>query len=391
MTHLSTNEITRYCQKRLPPTDLLVVDQHLAACDACRVQLQAMGTAPQFSLDWQEPAAWIAEHLTYEQLEAYAERRGDAVEREIVAGHVAVCGLCAQELHDLQSLVKGLARPVAPWWQGWRERWAALLQIPRYQLVGAIATMLLLMVFVPWQIWHESRDLAQQSSLRESGGAAALSVARLLDVWNYQARLASKQDIRTLLRHHATMDDTAAAFGFAARSDVTRFYLLGVRYAASLAHLRGGNVDIVAQHWQVLEQESLALQAPAALVDSIWPARQRLASPSPIMSQLGDDMAGFQRQCEAFARQRGETQLVLFQAGAWLVNLRLTAAARQRDLLRQGAVVRYFSTALHGQNAPRGVFEAFDQLLRLLEKPDMTDADMQKVLALVVEIQAILG
>lgn len=80
-----------------------------------------------------------------------------------------------------------------------------------------------------------------------------------------------------------------------------------------------------------------------------------------------------------------------FQAGAWLVNMRLTAAAGKQDLLRQeGPVAQYFRTAF-SQNAPRGVLEALAQMQYLLDKPGITDTDVQKVLALVVELQAILG
>jgi anti-sigma factor RsiW len=44
-----------------------------------------------------------AEHLTYEELEAFVDGRADALERQLVEAHVELCARCSGELLDLAA------------------------------------------------------------------------------------------------------------------------------------------------------------------------------------------------------------------------------------------------------------------------------------------------
>jgi hypothetical protein len=42
-------------------------------------------------------------HLDYEMIEAYVDGRSDAIDREIVSSHAAMCAMCGRELRDLET------------------------------------------------------------------------------------------------------------------------------------------------------------------------------------------------------------------------------------------------------------------------------------------------
>lgn len=106
--HLSSRTIERYRRRELPPAQLLAVDDHIAACPACREQLAAGESSPaagaaqsfeaELSRAGEEPF-----HLPYELLAAYVDDQADPVDREIAEGHLEGCAQCAAELADLRS------------------------------------------------------------------------------------------------------------------------------------------------------------------------------------------------------------------------------------------------------------------------------------------------
>jgi hypothetical protein len=82
----------------LSPDELLQVDDHLSRCAECRDRVAseselraALRTTP------------LAEHLSYEQLEAYVDGKASASQTEAVRVHAAACRVCSDELRDLES------------------------------------------------------------------------------------------------------------------------------------------------------------------------------------------------------------------------------------------------------------------------------------------------
>ena len=377
MAHLSAEHLMRYCQKRLSPAELLEVDQHLTLCSVCRAQLQATGPPPQFWSDWQEWHPLGSDHLSYEQLEAYVDNQIDEIDREIVEGHTTVCASCARELRDLQTFATGLKAPAPPpqrssWWTVL----AAVWSMPRYQLAGTVAMVLLVAVLTPRLLqWGEEKQLSEARG----------------NVWQYQARLQPQKHLSGLVREHSILSEQPSTFGFAARPEGSRFFLIGSLYAEALAHVRSGNFETARQLWTALEKEVLALQPPEALADYLRQARTRLENGQSSPQEVGGFLARFQPLVEAYAQSKGAEQRLLLQAGAWLVNLGLTAATNNEGLRRQMVTVQYFRSELHKLLAPNGVLEALDKIAHIMEKPHLAATDTQEVLAQVKRIQLLLG
>jgi hypothetical protein len=101
--HISTETFEQYRERLLPADRLLLMDDHLAECEACRLQ---MGNA----LKLASPSDLLLgldaepfEHPGYGQVAAYVDGQLDGVEREIVESHFACCTHCSTELQDLQT------------------------------------------------------------------------------------------------------------------------------------------------------------------------------------------------------------------------------------------------------------------------------------------------
>jgi hypothetical protein len=106
---------------------------------------------------------------------------------------------------------------------------------------------------------------------------------------------------------------------------------------------------------------------------------------------LVDFLALGQPLLDDYAKSKGDDKLTLFRAGTWLMDIGLAAAAKDAPALRQPSKAHYFSRELKRLEAPKGVLEALEQLVRLTAKPTLTDADAQEVLTLVKQIQELLA
>lgn len=108
--HLDAEALDRYRRRAAPPAELLDADAHIASCDLCYDAVRADVEAIDL------PPANGDAHLTYEELEAFVDGRADALDRELIAAHVALCTLCGNELADLSAArdAMGLRSPRAP-------------------------------------------------------------------------------------------------------------------------------------------------------------------------------------------------------------------------------------------------------------------------------------
>jgi hypothetical protein len=108
--HLSVKIIEQYQKRQLSSGELLALDDHLAGCEACRMQISNT-VRPELS-----PANFIPalkteglDHPDYEKLAAYVDGQLGSVEGEIVESHLAWCRQCASELGDLETLKAQIA------------------------------------------------------------------------------------------------------------------------------------------------------------------------------------------------------------------------------------------------------------------------------------------
>src|SRR5438445_4142619 len=101
--HLSQSHIDRYRERQLSPTELLSVDDHIAACADCRGVLERAAAGSESAGPDVADRSRIPDigHLTYDQFAAYVDRTLAQEERETLDRHLSECRSCAAELEDL--------------------------------------------------------------------------------------------------------------------------------------------------------------------------------------------------------------------------------------------------------------------------------------------------
>jgi hypothetical protein len=101
--HVTASDIERARQRRLPPSALVSVARHLAACEPCRTLASA-------TVDLNEIKAALAiqigdsdeDHVPEADVHAYVDGRLDPARYDEVGQHVLACPLCAAEVENLQ-------------------------------------------------------------------------------------------------------------------------------------------------------------------------------------------------------------------------------------------------------------------------------------------------
>lgn len=92
----------------MAPGELLALDRHVAQCEDCRNQLaDAAGVSKLFA--GLAAVANAPEHLSYDQMVDYVDRKSAEPDREIVESHAGICSRCAAELADLAEFAQTMA------------------------------------------------------------------------------------------------------------------------------------------------------------------------------------------------------------------------------------------------------------------------------------------
>jgi anti-sigma factor RsiW len=191
----------------ISPAELLVVGDHVEACETCRrrltdiEQLRAIITSLRADLDGE--VITKTAHLSYEQLAAYANGHAGEMDREIVESHLEDCYECTAELQDLQGFKEELAtyrqKEYAParrtFIQG---RPGTLLQRPALRITLQIATIAAVALLCAWTATLPLRkqvgDLNDRlNELREQNEALRAQVSTTEDLERRVAELQRAQ------------------------------------------------------------------------------------------------------------------------------------------------------------------------------------------------------
>ncbi len=200
--HLSQPIIEGYRQRRLSTAELLLVDDHLTACDTCRSVLRQFEQSDPISQALLDELAAEAKlpprHLTFAELESYIGEKLNDVERDIIANHLYVCSACNEEAQDLRAFQSTLAtqaaslpddsqvalKPTANWF----ERLQDWLRIPAFQfalqLAGALMIVTVAIFFLLLPARREAAELRARLGRLEQEN---------LDLQNQTAELANLQ------------------------------------------------------------------------------------------------------------------------------------------------------------------------------------------------------
>jgi tetratricopeptide (TPR) repeat protein len=169
--------IEGYGKRALSAAELMSVDRHIAACEACRAGLRQASQADESAAslfaglhrEAQQPLA----HLSYEELDAYVNQALDEAQREIVASHLHICSSCEEEAKDLlafqvsleaESDLPAMAAPASS--PGLFERLKSFLQVPAYRMAFQTAALCLFaaiaILFLSLPLKRQAEELQAQ-------------------------------------------------------------------------------------------------------------------------------------------------------------------------------------------------------------------------------------
>jgi len=209
--------------------------------------------------------------------------------------------------------------------------------------------------------------------------------------YKFQSGIKSYKMLGTLAKEHSTIGQKATTFGFAAKSEEAKFFIIGVLYSETIAYLKSENLDLAAKRLESIEKEFINLRVPSSLYNFVTKACNLIQTNKYKPEVLGEFLSLFQPFYEDYTKTKGEDKLILFRAGSWLVDMSLTAAAGDKELLRQKGTLDYFTKEMKRMDAPKGVMDALDEITKISVKKEITDRDAKEVLNLVKKIQTILG
>ena len=208
---------------------------------------------------------------------------------------------------------------------------------------------------------------------------------------NFQSGIRKDINLGALAQEHSFIGKDATTFGFAAKSEEAKFFIIGSLYSESLAFLKSGQFDLVTNRLKSIEKEFIKLNVPSSMYNYITKVRNMVERKRYSEEVLEEFLSLFQPIYEDYAKGRSNDKLILFRAGSWLVDMSLTAAAGDKNSLKQGPKLDYFIKEMKRMDAPKGVLDALDNIAKITEKEEITDRDVNKILKLVNKIQTILG
>ena len=149
--HLSDRQIEKFISRKLPPSDVLMVDDHLAACDICMQKAQANRS----TVDLREmlSASTENEHLSYEQMSGFVDNSLTEPEQLIVDVHRRACEECSSEIVNLRKLHDELiaAAPIKD------RRWLGGLFAYPFLRIAVPVMGVLILISIVW-MWQEKAD-----------------------------------------------------------------------------------------------------------------------------------------------------------------------------------------------------------------------------------------
>jgi hypothetical protein len=237
-------------------------------------------------------------------------------------------------------------------------------------------TAALLLLSLGVNVWLGFRD----------GAPSEMRTVRVLAPAHvFQKEISRDADLGALITAQET-DKELQAYGFAGKSTRQKSFLLGALYAEALAYARSGDVEAAVQRWQTMDQ---ALDQTTEPLRSYQHKMQEwLQQEPPALEQFRASLPLFESSFEIYAERDHDQTLPLFQAGAWMTNMRLAAAAGDATGLRQDDAVAYFLARL---DAPKGVEDRLDRLGELMAKDTLSQREIRTVVKLVEKMQQLLN
>ena len=250
-------------------------------------------------------------------------------------------------------------------------------------LTKVAAFLIIILVAVAFS--YQEREIPKKLDLK--AGKVVFNSSR------FQSSIKSDKSLGTLAKEVSTIGEQAISFGFAAKSEEAKIFIIGALYSEALAHLRSGKMDLASKRLESIGQEFININVPTSLFNYISNIANMVETQRYSSDVILEFLSLFQPFYEDYANSKGEDKLILFRAGSWLVDMSLTAAAQDKAMLKQLETLNYFIKEMKRMDAPKGVLNSLDEILKIADKEekDITDKDVKDVLKLVKKIQTILG
>jgi hypothetical protein len=230
-----------------------------------------------------------------------------------------------------------------------------------------------------------SADLPKLPQNLGTGSGEAFDSAR------FQSAIRSNKSLGALAKEHSTFGEQTTSYGFAAKSEEAKFFIIGSLYSEALAYLKSGNSGEAAKRLEAIENEFINLNVPASLYNYINKTRNIIETKRYSPEAQAEFLSLFQPFYEDYAKSKSEDKLTLFRAGSWLMDMSLAAAGGDKDLIKQPGKLDYFIKEMKRMDAPKGVLDALDEISKVATKKEVTDKDAENVLKQVKKIQTVLG
>jgi len=211
------------------------------------------------------------------------------------------------------------------------------------------------------------------------------------DSSQFQASINSDESLGSLALQNTSIDEGAVEFGFAAKSEEAKFFIIGTLFSESLAYLRGGNNQMAVNRLKAMEREFIEIGVTPSLYNYITKLRNMVETERYEGKVITEIFSLFQPFFEDFAKGRNDDNRLLFQTGSWLVDMSLAAASGNKGLLVQTEKLKFLSEEMKRMDAPKGVIDALADITNISAKKEIEDRDTKKVLKLVKKMQSLLG
>ena len=175
MEHLTQKQIEDYSQHRLGAAELLSVGDHVAACEACRRQIEAgmNGNAAFFALHMETFGEELSEHLSAGLMAEYVDKNLSGESLQMATDHLAGCEQCVFAVEDLRAFRNELAPsidreyqppplPSAGTKQSWFSGFKSLFRVSPVPAFGGAALAVLLLAIVAWVVWRTPNEREPQ-------------------------------------------------------------------------------------------------------------------------------------------------------------------------------------------------------------------------------------
>ena len=175
MEHLTQKQIEDYSQNRLGAAELLSIDDHVAACEACRQRVEAgmNGDAAFYALHGEAFGDGLGVHLTVAQTAEYVDKNLSGDELQVVTDHLTGCEQCLMAVEDLRAFRNEIAPSLDREYQpatvpspaikeSWFTRFGSLFRVSPVPAFGGAALAVLLLGIIAWLVWRTPNEREPQ-------------------------------------------------------------------------------------------------------------------------------------------------------------------------------------------------------------------------------------